>query len=246
MIRNNELDSKNKSDSTFETIYNVIRDRICLLEYPPGVVLSENALAEEFGVSRTPIRRVLQHLEFEGLVASKRGVGTMVTTIDLKSLKEVYALRMKLHEITGELSPVVHVSDEDITVLENVLEQCEELRDERDPKRLANLYNVFQEQMIRHINNKPLRNISDQLYYQTVRVWLQILPDMDWREEVDAICDEIARVIEALRVGDMQTVGLVRRDHLFTMLGRIKRYLGGATEAELDALVPSTETTNDE
>lgn len=239
------METKNKQ-SSFETMYDTIRDRICLLEYPPGMVLSENVLAEEFGVSRTPIRRVLQRLEFEGLVVSKRGIGTMVTTVDLKSLKEVYALRMKLHEITGELSPVVRVSDEDIALLENVLAGCEELRTRHDPEELASLYNVFQEELLHYINNKPLQKISDQLYYQTVRVWLQILPDMDWAEEVDAICDEIARVIEALRAGDMHTVGQVRRDHLFTMLGRIKRYLGGATEAELDAVVPYPGTLSDE
>lgn len=244
-MKHNKSDPKSRLDTSFDVIYDTIRERICLLHYPPGSVLSENALAEEFGVSRTPIRRVLQRLEFEGLVASKRGIGTMVTTIDLKSLKEVYALRMKLHEITGELSPVVHLSDGDIAVLEDVLEQCEAMRDRRDPEELACLYNDFQEQMVRHINNKPLRKISDQLYYQTVRVWLQILPDMDWEEEVDAICDEISQVIEALQASDMDAVGQVRRDHLFTMLGRIKRYLGGATEAELDAVLPDRRTTKD-
>jgi AraC-like DNA-binding protein len=42
-----------------ERIYATIRDRICLLEYQPGERLSEEQLAAEFAVSRTPIRRVL-------------------------------------------------------------------------------------------------------------------------------------------------------------------------------------------
>lgn len=241
-----ELDSTNGPDSSFQTIYDTIRERICLLEYPPAMRLSENALATEFGVSRTPIRRVLQRLELEGLVVSNRGVGTIVTTVDLKSFKEVYALRMKLHEVNGELSPVAHVSDDEIAILEDLLERCEEMRDQRDPKELGRLYRAFQQQMLHFIDNRPLRKVSDQLYHQTARVWLQILPDMDWDEEVDYFRDEIAQVIKALRAGDMRTVGQVRRDHLFMCLGRIKRYLGGATEAELDAVPPNRRTTNEE
>src|SRR5690606_38977516 len=51
----------------FERIYRILRNRICLLEYPPGARLSEEELAEEFRISRTPVRRVLARLESEGL-----------------------------------------------------------------------------------------------------------------------------------------------------------------------------------
>ena len=67
----------------FERIYKTIRDRICLLEYEPGARLGEEELAREFGVSRTPLRRVLSRLEGEGLLESRHGVGTFVTDVDL-------------------------------------------------------------------------------------------------------------------------------------------------------------------
>jgi DNA-binding GntR family transcriptional regulator len=223
-----------RADSRIESIYRAIRSRISLLEYPPGTLLSENALADEFGVSRTPIRQVLHRLEFEGLVETKRGVGTIVTTVDLKSLKEVYALRIKLHELTGELSPVAHVSDDDIAQLSSLLDRCREMHGKFDPEELGALYNQFQAVVVHTIGNKPLREISDQLYHQTARVWLQILPDMDWSQEVDYFCEELADVIEALQAGDMHAMGQVRRDHLLMLLGRIKRYLGGPTELDIE------------
>jgi hypothetical protein len=83
------------------------------------------------------------------------------------------------------------------------------------------------------VSNRPLREISDRLYYQTSRVWVQILPDLNWAEEVTAMCDEISQVTQALRACDMGAFGQVRHNHLYTMLGRIKRYLGGANELEL-------------
>jgi DNA-binding GntR family transcriptional regulator len=92
--------------SRFQRIYKAIRERICLLEYAPGTVLNEGQLADEFEVSRTPIRNVLQRLNYEGLLKTRNGVGTIVSEVDIKTFKDIYALRMSLAESMGELSPV--------------------------------------------------------------------------------------------------------------------------------------------
>lgn len=64
-------------------IANRIRQRICLSEGSDGgTVLHEGALAMEFGLSRTPIRQVLQRLAYERLVQVQSGVGTIVSTLD--------------------------------------------------------------------------------------------------------------------------------------------------------------------
>ncbi|MBV9219252.1 MAG: GntR family transcriptional regulator, partial [Methylobacteriaceae bacterium] len=55
------------SRERFERLYRTLRDRICLFDYPPGGRLSEEELAKEFSISRTPVRRVLGRLEAEGL-----------------------------------------------------------------------------------------------------------------------------------------------------------------------------------
>lgn len=220
------MDQPTKATYQIPTIYQEIRDRICLLHYPPGAMLSENKLADEFGVSRTPIRRVLQRLEFEGLVVSKRGVGTLVTIVDLQYLKEVYALRLNLAELAGELSPI-RPSEQKIARLEALLKQFETMRGQPDPEALGGLYNSFQAEMIDLIGNRPLREISERLYHQTVRVWLQILPDLDWLEEVNVACQEISDIIEALRANDMKTMAQVRREHMAMLLGRTSRYLEG-------------------
>ena len=94
------------SRERFERIYKTIRDRICLLEYGPGARLAEEELAEEFHVSRTPIRRVLTRLESEGLLESRHGVGTFVTDVDIDALAQVFQLRMELAVLIGKLDPI--------------------------------------------------------------------------------------------------------------------------------------------
>lgn len=88
-------------------MHDTLRQRICLLDYPPGTQLSEIALAQEFGISRTPMRRVLARLEEEGLVHSVHGVGTIVTDANITELEQAYRLRVELTALTGRLDPVL-------------------------------------------------------------------------------------------------------------------------------------------
>lgn len=227
----------NKGQS-YRDIYKEIRDRICLLQYPPGSLLTENQLASEFGVSRTPIRQALHRLEFEGLVGSKRGVGTMVTIVDLRALREVYALRLRLYELIGDFSSAERLRDDDIDTLRSVLAQAQEMVSYRNTRSnrvaLARLYMTFNEIITHTISNDALRKISEQLFYQTSRVWLQILPDLDWGEEVEFFCTELEHVIETLESeGTMADVSQIRREHMIELLNRIRLYLGGLNLAEL-------------
>jgi len=217
--------SKSNPDPQLDDIYRQIRERICLLQYPPGEMLSENALAAEFGISRTPMRRILRRLEFEGLVVSRQGVGTMVTTSDLRALKEVYLLRIKLAEIIGDLSPTPS-KDGNLSILDETLARCERVRNQPDYEELGRINMEFHDALIRFINNMALREICDRLYYQTAPVWPQILPSMDWDEEVEHMYTEISQISEALRNGNMKRVGQIWRDHISMSLSRIQRYLG--------------------
>lgn len=77
-----------------DTIYETLRDRICLGQYQPGDVFHETGLGQEFEVSRTPIRQVLQRLAFEKLAVVRTGVGTIVedvTGTDAANYLEMHA-----------------------------------------------------------------------------------------------------------------------------------------------------------
>jgi DNA-binding GntR family transcriptional regulator len=65
-----------------DEIYHILEDEICSLKILPGESLSENQLCKRFGISRTPIRSVLQRLEQNHFVQIIPCKGTIVTTID--------------------------------------------------------------------------------------------------------------------------------------------------------------------
>lgn len=215
---------RSASRARFEALYREIRERICLLRYPPGHKLGEDALAAEFGVSRTPIRRVLNRLEFEGLVQSRHGVGTIVTTIDPKLLREVYALRMRHAELVGELDPRAP-GPAAIARCRELLARCRELRHRHDPEAFCRLNMAFFQEFAAAIGNRPLRESAERLYYQTARIWLQAVPEMDWTEEVEFFVREIEDTLSAFEAGDMRGAGLIRRNHVAMSLHRLDRHL---------------------
>jgi DNA-binding GntR family transcriptional regulator len=211
------------SRERFERIYKAIRDRICLLEYQPGERLGEEELAREFHVSRTPIRRVLSRLEGEGLLESRHGVGTFVTDVDIDSLAQVFQLRMELAELLGKLDPIPR-GDDDLARVRALLVRCDKLLKKPDPKAYARLNMDFFQELGAMVGNAPLREISERLYYLTTRIWLKSVPHLNLPDEIEVFRREMADILQAMEVGDLEAVGHIRRSHISMSVKRMKRY----------------------
>ena len=206
----------------FDHIYRTLRERIVLLDYPPDTRLGEEALAQEFGVSRTPLRRVLANLESEGLVKSVHGVGTLVTDIELSELYQVYQLRMELAELIGRLSPV----QPDTAALGNLrelLERCGVLETKPNIREFARLNMLLFHAITDLSANEPLREISERLYYRTTRIWLSSVSGDNLNEEIAIFRREIADVVAAAEIGDIEAIGHIRRSHISMSFTRLKK-----------------------
>ena len=214
------------SRERFERIYKAIRDRICLLEYQPGERLGEEDLAREFHVSRTPIRRVLSKLESEGLLESRHGVGTFVTDVDIDSLAQVFQLRMELAELLGKLDPIPR-SEDDLIRVRSLLARCDKLLKKPDAKAYARLNMDFFQELGAMVGNAPLREISERLYYLTTRIWLKSVPHLNLPDEIEVFRREMADILQAMEVGDLEAVGHIRRSHISMSVKRMKRYPDG-------------------
>ncbi|GAB2188076.1 GntR family transcriptional regulator [Roseibium sp. LAB1] len=215
------LNRASNAQERFQIMYSVLRDRICMLVYPPGTQLSEEALATEFGVSRSPLRKALQILEADGLLLSQQGVGTLVTEVDLQELAQVYELRLELNELTGRLCP--RTLDPDLEVLFNNLKiRAERLRTRPDRTVFARLNIDFFHAFLQLTLNVPLREVSEKLFYKTCRIWLTLIRDEDLSAEVAIFCSEIEEIADAVRLGDFQAAALIRRAHLSMGFNRLK------------------------
>ncbi len=209
----------------FERIYVAIRERICLLEYPPGTLLNEALLADEFEVSRTPVRNVLQRLNYEGLLETRNGVGTIVSEVDIKTFRDIYELRMRLAELMGDLSPA-RPSPGTIEALRDLCDRVDTLgKKPTDLTAYARLCNELHALIIAQIGNDSLREMTDLLYYRAARTWLSYLENLDWQGEMQILHRECSEILLAMEIDDMRGVGNARRQFLYMTLARISRYL---------------------
>lgn len=96
-----------------DEVVRILRDRIVAGTLAPGVRIDINDLAAELGVSHTPVREAILHLEAVGLVTRQPYRGTVVTGIDDTRLEEITALRIDL-EGRATLLGVPRLSDEDL------------------------------------------------------------------------------------------------------------------------------------
>jgi DNA-binding GntR family transcriptional regulator len=115
----------------YEEVAELLRQRIFRRELEPGSWIDELKLAEEYGISRTPLREALKVLAAEGLVTMKVRRGAYVTEVSEKDLADVYHL-LALLESDAAGVVAARASDEELASLQALHEELEAAVGERD------------------------------------------------------------------------------------------------------------------
>ncbi|WP_372662243.1 GntR family transcriptional regulator [Hydrogenophaga sp.] len=115
----------------YEEVAELLRQRIFQRELEPGSWIDELKLAEEYGISRTPLREALKVLAAEGLVTMKVRRGAYVTEVSEKDLSDVYHLLALLEsDAAGVVSQ--KASDEELAELKALHAELEASVKNRD------------------------------------------------------------------------------------------------------------------
>lgn len=108
------------SASRVETVVMQLRQAVFEGRYPPGTPLRELTLARDLSVSQATIREALQRLQYTGLVTRTPNVGSTVTRLSVKEVKERVELRALL-EVMAALEAAPKMGDVEFTELERRL-----------------------------------------------------------------------------------------------------------------------------
>ena len=103
-----------------EIVLEALREAIVTGVLEPGERLMEIQLAEELGVSRTPIREAIRKLELEGFVVMIPRKGAYVAGVSYKDVKDVFEIRAALEGLAAGLA-AEKITDEEIEQMERVL-----------------------------------------------------------------------------------------------------------------------------
>lgn len=107
--------------------YEQVRAAIVENRYPPGQRLIEQRIAEELGLSRTPVREALRLLEAEGLVVSEKNRGAMVRPLSSTEVDDLYGLRIQLESYAVEVA-TKRATEEELGELVAAADEFSEVR----------------------------------------------------------------------------------------------------------------------
>ena len=199
--------------SARETAYQTIRSRIITMELKPGDPLNDRELAEELGISRTPMREALIMLNIARMVDIKPQSGTHVAPINLKLMElEQFARYTLEKEILNRLRG--HVTPQQEAEYRKNIEQYRQLEAESDqprrPTRLLELDNAF--------HRKSFELCGMEAHYDYMLSTLQHVERIRkfslQTEENKSVCAAHTRILEALLHGSPEDVGEALESHL--------------------------------
>lgn len=189
----------NLSAGIADNLVAILEEAIVFLELKPNERLTEEEVAERYGVSRSPVRDALRALERDGLVLREARRGIWVTPMSLRDFDEVYSCRVALEAIAAEQA--ARSSDAALkSELANVLEAMRAAWAAGDA-RLFFSHDVRGSKLIYQMaDNVTLRRLLKGLEKQALRYRYHL-----YRRNpgvVDLSLDDTARVFQAITDGD--------------------------------------------
>lgn len=153
-------------NSKTNLLYQQVREKIVCGEIKPGAILTEAELADEYGVSKTPVREALVLLGHEGFVESMPRIGHVVATFTVQDVLETFHLRSILEPEAASLA-AERITEEGIAaLLKNSDEESalsERAREDDFYERAYELNMEFHQQIARASGNGRLADLVKRL-----------------------------------------------------------------------------------
>ena len=150
-----------------DVVFNTLRKSILTGELKPGERLMEIHLANQLGVSRTPIREAIRKLELAGLVIMIPRRGAEVAQITEKSMKDVLEVRRALDALCAELA-CDRITVQETERLKNACEKFEQETMTGDATTMAEADVALHDIIVAATGNQRLiqliNNLSEQMY----------------------------------------------------------------------------------
>src|SRR5829696_1062185 len=157
-----------------ERAYVELRDRIVTLHLPPGTVLREDALMDEMGIGRTPLREAVKRLALENLVDVQPRRGTFVSAVEAADIQNITEVRAELEGYAAELA-ALRLDPDTRATAEALRADIESL----DGAGHQDLLMRFDERIHRFVwlaaRNPHLTQTLERYFTHSLRIWYLVL-----------------------------------------------------------------------
>lgn len=194
-----------------DIVFDALKEAILTGRLKPGERLMEVQLAEEMGVSRTPVREAIRKLELEGLVVMVPRKGAYVSDLSLKDAAEVFEIRSSLEGLAAALA-AERITDEEIKALDKVICDIIEAREKGDTETIIKKDMEFHQILFNASRNKRLAQIINNLKEQIDRFRIQSFTNP---VRSQSVLSEHKAILSAIKQGDAENAEKLAKAHIY-------------------------------
>ncbi|MBP1930859.1 GntR family transcriptional regulator [Ammoniphilus resinae] len=194
-----------------EVVYQTLKKAILNGELKPGQMLSENMIANQLSMSRTPVREAIRSLENENLVSIVSGRKVIVSVPSLREIADIYDIRLIVE--TEALRRITPEHVDIIQKLENCVHQAQTHIEMNNLLELQKMNSEFHLTIIMALQNQKMMQFLDSLQDTIVRFRHYSLTNRNWAEKSEK---EHKQIVDYLKQGNPEAAVLVLQKHLKT------------------------------
>jgi len=197
---------KNSEESVYQKIKGAIRKRYI----KQGSQLVEITLAQQLGVSRTPVRSAIKRLESEGLVNSTPNKGAFVITPTLREIEETFLVRAQLEKMATRLT-ARKITKKQLNILQKLINTEAAVFDKNNLDEYFSVNDTLHLKIAEFSGNRVLSTYIHELLDRT-RIYL-ILYDPFFKLEYSPTAEH-QEIIDALKKGSPKEAGKAVERHI--------------------------------
>lgn len=193
-----------------ELVCENIRQAIIDGTFSPGERLMEIQLADEMGVSRTPVREAIRKLELEGFVVMIPRRGTYVADISIKDITEIYEIRISLDILAAGLA-AERITDEELEKLNSYLVEIGRYVPAMDMDKIVELDTAFHDILYKATRNERLVSVIGNLREQLTGIRGR---SMSYPGRLVETMDEHRALVDSIASRDVERAQRAARVHI--------------------------------
>jgi DNA-binding GntR family transcriptional regulator len=196
--------------SLAEQAYLFVRDRLVMLDIPPGSPLNEEELGAALGMGRTPIREALKRLESERLVVAYPRRGTFATDVNISDLAHISEVRRTL-EPMATAAAASRATDADRATLTELRAQLDAGVPSGDNAELLRTDLALHRAIYRCVHNPYLEDTLIRYDNLATRIWCVFVPRLSG---MAGHVDEHVPLLTAIIEGDAEKAAALTLEHV--------------------------------
>ncbi|PAV29763.1 GntR family transcriptional regulator [Virgibacillus profundi] len=186
-----------------EQIYRSLKTAIINMELKPGEKIRDQALAEQFNVSRTPVREALRRLEDEGLVVSTPSALTRVAELNIKEVKQAFVVVATLHGLAARLA-VSRFKEKDFQLLKKLNHSFKQMLEEGNLVKAVEADDQFHQVFLQASENDEIIRALERI---TPKIRRLEFAKFDSLKGIDSV-KEHEKIIALSELGDSRAVSV--------------------------------------